>query len=399
MSQFDITKVTPATAIPKVTRLKNRDGNDGPRQKPDRTDVLRVTLSNANVSVANAIRRTILSDIETVVFRTSPFEMNQSVVTANTTRLNNELIGQRLSCIPIHLQPILEEINHLQLELKEENRTDTIMLVTSEHFQVFDTKTEKYLSKSEVQEIFPPNPITGDYIEFIRLRPKLADGIPGEKIELTCKFSIWTSATDASFNVTSLCSYGCTHNPVNAEIAFENKKRELQADPSLEPDEVDFKLRNWRILDAQRVVIPNSFDFAIESIGVFENVDIFKKACNILIARLQIIKKSVDEGKLLVTASTSTMENSFDLTFQNESHTIGKLLEYMIHAKYYEGEEKLTFCGFQQAHPHDSFCSIRMAFKDEPTQNTIFQIVTDIIDHIIIIYDTIIKDMDNLDNL
>ena len=48
------------------------------------------TLSGVNVSLANAIRRTVLSDIPAVVFRTSPHELNKCTVIKNTTRFNNE---------------------------------------------------------------------------------------------------------------------------------------------------------------------------------------------------------------------------------------------------------------------------------------------------------------------
>ena len=66
-------------------------------------DTLTFTLSGVNVSLANAIRRTLLSDIPIVVFRTSPYESNKANITINTTRLNNEILKQRLSCIPIHI--------------------------------------------------------------------------------------------------------------------------------------------------------------------------------------------------------------------------------------------------------------------------------------------------------
>ena len=50
------------------------------------------TLSGINVSLANAVRRTILSDIPLVVFRTTPNEQNKCTILANTSRLNNEII-------------------------------------------------------------------------------------------------------------------------------------------------------------------------------------------------------------------------------------------------------------------------------------------------------------------
>ena len=76
--------------------------NDTP--KNGNGDMLSFTLRGVNVSIANAIRRTILSDINTVVFRTTPNEKNKATIIANTSRLNNEIIKQRLSCIPIHIK-------------------------------------------------------------------------------------------------------------------------------------------------------------------------------------------------------------------------------------------------------------------------------------------------------
>ena len=64
---------------------------------------LQFKLSGVNVSIANALRRIILSEIPTVVFRTSPHEQNLVNIEINTSRMNNELIKQRLSCIPIHI--------------------------------------------------------------------------------------------------------------------------------------------------------------------------------------------------------------------------------------------------------------------------------------------------------
>ena len=40
----------------------------------EENDVLSFTISGVNVSLANAIRRTILSDIPLLVFKTTPYE-------------------------------------------------------------------------------------------------------------------------------------------------------------------------------------------------------------------------------------------------------------------------------------------------------------------------------------
>ena len=66
-------------------------------------DVTTFTISGIDVSLANAIRRVILSRINTIVFKTTPNEVNTAIIKVNTSRFNNEIIKQRLSSIPIHL--------------------------------------------------------------------------------------------------------------------------------------------------------------------------------------------------------------------------------------------------------------------------------------------------------
>ena len=58
---------------------------------------------NSPICIVNAIRRIIISDIPTFVFETTPEEKNNMVIDINTCRLNNEIMKQRFSCIPIHI--------------------------------------------------------------------------------------------------------------------------------------------------------------------------------------------------------------------------------------------------------------------------------------------------------
>ena len=151
---------------------------------------LNFTISNINVSLANAIRRTIISDIDIVVFRTSPYERNDANILTNTTRLNNEIIKQRLSCIPIIINNIEEfPIDKYYLEVKVTNISNSILFVTTEDFVIKDVATNKPINEAKNREIFPPSS-NGQFIDFVRLRPKISDDIPGESIHLTCKFSI-----------------------------------------------------------------------------------------------------------------------------------------------------------------------------------------------------------------
>ena len=131
----------------KIANLKEEDGR------------MTFTISNIDVSYINAIRRTILSDIPIVVFKTTLYEENNAVITVNTSRLNNEIVKQRLSCIPIHIDYLdtsKDSIENYLLELDVENKTDTTMIVTTKDFKILNTVSNKYLDEGQVKKIFPP---------------------------------------------------------------------------------------------------------------------------------------------------------------------------------------------------------------------------------------------------
>ena len=225
-----------------------------------KNDTLSFTISNINCSLANAIRRVILADIPTVVFRTFPYEKNDATFYINTCRLNNEILKQRLSCIPIHISDLDIDLENYIMELDVKNNTETTIYVTSKDFKILNTLTNKYLADDVLKDIFPSDPITNQYIDFCRLRPIISDNIPGEHIKLSCKMSKGTASETGSFNVVSTCSYGNTTDPIQIEEAKNIKLAELQEkydDESV----IQNQLSDWLNLDAKRLFVPDSFGF------------------------------------------------------------------------------------------------------------------------------------------
>jgi DNA-directed RNA polymerase alpha subunit/DNA-directed RNA polymerase subunit L len=333
-------------------------------------DELKFTLENVNVSFANSIRRTILSDIPTVVFKTAPYEENKANIIVNTSRLNNEIIKQRLSCIPIHVSDIMGfPLKDYLLEVNVENITDSVLFVTTKDFKIKNLRTDSFLSETQTREIFPPNDYTGYFIDFVRLRPRISEEIPGEKLHLTCEFSISTAKDDGMFNVVSTCSYGFTPNDakINTEIA---KKKQILKDEGKTENEIKFEIENWKLLDAMRIVVPRSFDFIIQTLGVYENTDIIIKALAILDRKLELIYSSINDDELEIQNSLNTMENCYDIILKDEDYTIGKVIEIMLYDKLFENT--LTFCGFKKMHPHDRDSIIRIAYK-EPVDKSVIK--------------------------
>jgi len=124
------------------TYISARDENEG---------ILTFTLSGINVSIANGLRRTILSDIPILAFKTFPHNENQANFVTNTSRFNNEILKQRLGCIPIHIPDLKMPYNELLVEIHKKNDTNELMYVTTKDFRVKNTSSEKYLDESTVR--------------------------------------------------------------------------------------------------------------------------------------------------------------------------------------------------------------------------------------------------------
>jgi DNA-directed RNA polymerase subunit L len=364
-----------------------------PLLEPLQTDdnSLGFTLSGVNVSLANGLRRTMLSDIPLVVFRTTPNDKNKCNIIANTSRLNNEIIKQRLSCIPIHIKDVDDfPIKNYIMEVHVENNTDTVMFVTTENFIVKDRVTNKELPMDKIREIFPPDETTGYFIDFVRLRPKISDEIPGEKLQLTCEFDIGSAKEDGMFNSVHTCSYGFTGDTA-AQDAELSKKIQTWKDEGKNEKEIKFESANWKLLDAKRIFKKDSFDFIIQSIGIYTNNEIVNIACKILIDSLTEIVAIIEKDELEIKNSDNTMANSFDIILENHDYTIGKVLEYFLYVKFYE-TNMVTFCGFKKMHPHDNYSIIRLAYKDVVDKSTIKGHLKECLDDAIMVYTKLRKD-------
>lgn len=342
----------------------------------EENNVLSFTMGNINYSLANSLRRIILSDIPTLVFRTFPHKECKVDIITNTTRLNNEIIKQRIGCIPIHIVDTDFPYEEYVVEVDKKNDTDTIQLLTTADFKIKNVSTDKYLSATATKEIFPPDPITGDYIPITRLRPRLTENIEGESIVFSAQFDIGTAKQDGMYNVVSTAAYGCTPDLVKANDVWNDKKVELVKSGMTE-DDVEFERLNWSLLEAKRITKPDSFDFTIESVGVFSNISIVSKACDIMIHKCKLFISLVEKGEVPIELSeNTTVANEYTITLKNEDYTLGNALGHFLYEKHYSGNKSLSFVGFRVPHPHIPNGVIRMAFTKEGDTTKVSQYLT-----------------------
>jgi hypothetical protein len=127
------------------------------------------------------------------------------------------------------------------MELDMTNDTDTMIIVTSGDFRIKNKESGNYLTEAETRKIFPADPMTHSFIDFIRLRPKLGDTIPGEKIKLTCEFSVANAKVNSMFNVVSKCAYGNSPDKIRADEMWMEIAQKLLSE-GMTKEEIDFAL-------------------------------------------------------------------------------------------------------------------------------------------------------------
>ena len=341
-------------------------------------DLYKFTLSGINVSLANALRRTVLTDIPVNGILTETIIDNQCTVEINTSRLHNEILKQRLSCIPIHIKELDILPGKYVLEVDVKNDSENILFVTTADFRIKNKENGHYLTKEETRKIFPPCVATNSYIDFARLRAKISDTIPGEHIKLTAEFSVVTAKQNSMYNVVSKCSYGNTLDQDKIMMDWEKIEKKLLSE-EMTSEEIDIQKKNYYILDSQRVFVEDSFDFVIETIGIYENREILKNASKIVFEKLVGNEKTgavgivqlVDSELMDIHLGETTMENCYDIILENEDYTLGKVIEYVMYETYFKKEGLLSYCGFKKFHPHNANSTLRLAYKDATSKNTV----------------------------
>ena len=322
-------------------------------------------LRGANVSLANALRRVIISEIPCVVLRSEGGEGDDITIETNTSRLNNELIKQRLSCVPVHIQDTTFSVDDHVVELDVENTSDSILMVTTKNFKIMNTKNDAYLAQEAVSAIFPPSPITGDYIDLVRLRPAQTKGVH-ESIKLRCRMGIATASENAAYSVACTCAYAATTDTAAADEAWRAREQELKTS-GMSAENIQNARSDWKLLGAKRFTVPNSFDFVIESVGQFSNDQLVVKAIDVITSRMNRFLM-FEEERVTIAPAPGTLENGFIIKMRGEGYTLGKLIEFALFSQHYAGQPgsdgALTYCGFNKPHPHIDESLVRVAFRE-----------------------------------
>jgi DNA-directed RNA polymerase subunit L len=301
-------------------------------------------IHNLDISVVNAIRRTILTDIPVVGFLGEDVDVEEKPsfdIKVNTGPLHNEFLQHRLGLIPLHLdESEVEgfEADSYEFILHEKNTTNMTMDVTTEHFKILYKGEQR--PEKQPRRILPAHPLTKKHILITRLRPLEELHVQGAPIKSTARIH-------AGFSPVSLCAF---HYMVDPE----------KTSPS------------QNILDRERSYFANAYGdplkvvFEMETETGLDYRYLLSKAVEILQERIENLLQDTDK-------EAHPVENGAGVEFEfpNEDDTLGHLLQAYMFTKYVrEGNltpsgQKVNYVGYYCPHPLDRKMVLKIVFDGD----------------------------------
>ena len=350
-------------------------------------------IFDVELSVVNAIRRVILTNIKTLVFRGFPHKDNLINIEINKSKFNNEYLKHRISCVPI-FQPddsLFEAmINQYEVRLHVINDTNNSLYVTTKDFELYNKSTNKIVLSADfnIRELFPADPISRNFIPICCLMPKISEDDEPEELKLTIDFSVGTAKEDACWNMVSKCCFEnkkddatiekfIQKDKITVEKFFKNDMLSIHKYMSQEMTESE--LKDFKILDAQRIFIPNHYIMYIESTGVFSNQTIVIKACEYLDFKLNeldtflkiphIDTDTIDKNNYAMQIDQTNTDPTFVLYIKDDDYTIGKMIEKYLYIMF---NKSIYYVSFKKEHPHDLHCIVSFTYKNVVTVENVF---------------------------
>jgi DNA-directed RNA polymerase subunit L len=304
-------------------------------------------------TIVNALRRVALQEVPTYAFHPSMIK-----ITANDTVRNNDMLRKDYLCqicIPDLKHDVIylprrywEDIEYTEMKKEDRYEKDNldIVIVVSAHNDTTDNmfvmthEHVKYYENGELKDKF-----TKEESELI------AELRPNEALYFTAKAVVGVNAeTNKGGGIFAA-----------ARQAFIERLDE-EGTKEISEEDVDYKL-------------------VINSLGQLTELEILKRACIILNKKLDDIKiKIMDALKSYVE-----IKDRIKIKIDNESHTLGNLLEYVI-----QGHSKVIGCAYTK--PDHLVESILLTIEVAGDKDDIVKIINQSIDYLKNVFDYLLAE-------
>lgn len=339
---------------------------------------LNFDVYNLNTSICNAIRRIMISEIETLGFRFTFDDDSDIKILKNTSALHNEFLGHRLSLLPI-IYPSNEissfAKDSLEFIIDEVNNTSNIIDITSKDIKILDTTTGKFLSETQTRNFFPPNPITNDYILINKLKPNKVEGSEGERMNVVMKADRGIGQEHARYTPTCVSVFINKMDDSKFELAL--KEKLSKQDESMTAAEIKSFSRSLRLAEGERHFMtdengePNVFEYKIESDGRIPPQIILHKSLFVLEEKLKKFQSNLSDEEIVTFNNSDCIMNSYDVLVKNEDYTLGYLIQHYVYELYQNTENKdVKYISTNVPHPLEDNLLFRISLENSVDRET-----------------------------
>ena len=347
-------------------------------------------------SLANAIRRVLLTDIPTVGFNLSPDgENNDLKMTVNNSSLHNEMLLHRIALMPLYINPINYMKNHLFMCKVKHDSVEPFKFITMNDIEIYPLKSgfqeridhyfddsydmspedervlkeqlsvvnienydlEKPLSQKKKDEIYRPYEFRGNnhYCLVTELKTTNTEDTYQE-IQFYGSPSVGFGYQDAKFQSVSQATYSfkIDENMVN-EVLKDKISREDVSEDERESYEKKFRLReSERYFYRDNNGEANSYQFSVKSAHHFDSETLLKMSIDILIQKCENLKLEFIQF-LKEETSRVSIDNDKEYIYryevEEESHTLGNLIQSHMMRYSVNDDSIINLIGYKKPHP------------------------------------------------
>jgi DNA-directed RNA polymerase subunit L len=322
-------------------------------------------------SIVNSLRRTLLSTIPTVAFRTD-FNNSDIIIKKNNSSLHNEFIADRIGLIPLYIDP-LDYQKQFLFHLKVQNKsTEPITTITANDIEIYPLKKdvdttlletidfndydkENKLSQKEKDNILKPFKFNGKNNYCIITELKTTNSSTLQEIELYGVPSVSYAYENSKWQAVSRSSYSFKRNEELFEEIFMQKVKinEIQKSKMAKFKKELYISESERYFHRDQFAQPYWYTFYIDSVHYLKSKDLFVLANQIIIDQLEKIHEELHKIATEEDSFLSLKEKEdgiFKLLFVGYDDTIGNILQTVI-SKNITDTSILSVCGYKRTHP------------------------------------------------
>ena len=354
-------------------------------------DIKGTSEEGLHKSIINGIRRTLLSTIPSIAFRTQ-IDDSDIIINENTTSLHNEFLIHRISLIPLYIDPSKYKKQYL-FHLDVENTSEPIKTITADDFKIYrlkkdidsnlieDIKLDNYNMKntipnSEKKEILRPYNFKGQDKYCIITELKNTNSSIYQKLNLYGVPSISFGKENGRWQAVSCATYSFKKN----NDLFQKILKDKMIVENIDPDKSDEFEKDLSIKESERYFYrdkdgePFWYTFKIESVHFNNSKQLFIQANELIIDQLELIIKELpklsSEDDSFISISSVKEDIIYKLIFQGYDDTIGNIIQSHIAMKMISEESVLATCGYKKKHPLEEIIHFHVSLNQK---NKIFK--------------------------